>query len=514
MVIDLVPGGADAGITDIEPASNGVFFGTNGAVFKSDGTAGGTVQLAGPSGSVFTNTVSFWAPSGANLAFSDRNNVLWRTDGTTGGTFILEAVTGQLESMLALDPMVYYIAHSSGSSGLTNNLRRHPINMGGSSQLVYQAIDSPLDSYNEDFGQVQVQNGNLYFEIDWTYDDGFDPPTSGINCYSANNSSSATYLPMDEENFAGIIAGWVYFWSFSTDKIFRTDGTSNNTTLAINLYTLGFTNIDNVVQAGSKFFFTPSGVTDLTPAGSRPLPVPGSQSLLGSVGSNGLFSANDGVTGTEPWVSDGTTNGTHLLKDIAAGVASPPPAQGVLVGTNLYFTLRRPGLGTQLWKSDGTTNGTAFIRDFVQPNYGPSNMVAWNNLLFFSANDGTHGMELWRSDGTSNGTFMVRDCRVGLADSFPSQLTPASSLLFFVADDGAHGAELWESDGTSNGTFMGHCSWPGPGADRKHAGGRRYRLFHCCVRQFRPGAVAKHRPARRHAIPRRPQSGPRQFQSD
>ncbi len=459
MVVDLVPGGADAGITEIEPAGSGVFFSTNGAVFKSDGTAGGTVQLLGPKGSVFMNAVNVWTPSGTNLAFVDNNNTLWRTDGTTSGTFALETVTsGSVYSVLSLDPMVYYFTDSFGSSGETNFVLRHSINSAGSSQLVDQEIINDLNGYTAELFNSQVQNGNLYYQIDWTFDDGIDPIQSGINCYSVNNSSSLVGLPLDGENFAGTIAGWVYFWSYS-DKIYRTDGTSNNTTLVINLS--GLTNINAMVQAGSKFFFTPPGVTDLTPSGSRLLPIPGIPFLLGSIGSNGLFTANDGVTGQEPWVSDGTTNGTHLLKDIASGVASPPPNQGVIAGTNLYFTLPRPGLGTQLWKSDGTTNGTALIRDFIQPAYGPSNLVAWNNLLFFSANDGTHGMELWRSDGTSNGTFMVKDCRVGLADSFPSQLTPASSLLFFVADDGAHGAELWESDGTSNGTFMAQDIVPG-----------------------------------------------------
>ena len=34
-----------------------------------------------------------------------------------------------------------------------------------------------------------------------------------------------------------------------------------------------------------------------------------------------LFSANDGLSGGELWISDGTDAGTQLLKDIATGSA-------------------------------------------------------------------------------------------------------------------------------------------------------------------------------------------------
>ncbi len=67
--------------------------------------------------------------------------------------------------------------------------------------------------------------------------------------------------------------------------------------------------------------------------------------------------------------------------------------------------------GRELWRSDGTPEGTALVRD-VLPGPGsasPSCLVEADGSLLFVADDGRHGDELWRSDGTEAGTELARD---------------------------------------------------------------------------------------------------------
>jgi trimeric autotransporter adhesin len=84
----------------------------------------------------------------------------------------------------------------------------------------------------------------------------------------------------------------------------------------------------------------------------------------------------------------------------------------------------------------------------------PSSYVAWDGILYFSAEDGVNGKELWRTDGTEAGTFMLKDINAGSASSSPSRLFQIGEQLIFFADNGVDGRELWRTDGTSDGTYL------------------------------------------------------------
>jgi ELWxxDGT repeat protein len=80
--------------------------------------------------------------------------------------------------------------------------------------------------------------------------------------------------------------------------------------------------------------------------------------------------------------------------------------------------------------------------------------IAFNNLLYFKADDGVHGEELWVSDGTTDGTYMLKDISLVNATVSPNSFTPYNHLIFFQADDGINGRELWTTDGTESGTTL------------------------------------------------------------
>ncbi len=167
-----------------------------------------------------------------------------------------------------------------------------------------------------------------------------------------------------------------------------------------------------------------------------------------------IFYANSSTSGKEPWFSDGTEQGTIMLKDIQAGVySSDYPSNYVVLGNNCYFIARIQGnFNIGLWKTDGTVNGTLLVKDLgtiVFPPGGlitPLPMIASNGKIYFVYED-YRGKELWVSDGTANGTDVVMDINTGPTGSSPSGLTVFGSYLYFFANDGANGNELWRTDG-------------------------------------------------------------------
>jgi ELWxxDGT repeat protein len=172
---------------------------------------------------------------------------------------------------------------------------------------------------------------------------------------------------------------------------------------------------------------------------------------------NGMlfFYASDGVHGGELWKSDGTPGGTVMVKDINPGNGDScigwdcSGSDLTSVNEVLFFAADDSVHGNELWKSDGTPEGTVMVKD-IYPDKGSDNIMELTNAngtLFFTADDGNHGMELWQSDGSAGGTVMVKDIDPGVDGSSPGGLTIVGGTLFFSADEDVHGEELWALPG-------------------------------------------------------------------
>ena len=172
-----------------------------------------------------------------------------------------------------------------------------------------------------------------------------------------------------------------------------------------------------------------------------------------------LFSATNGTTGYELWVTDGTSANTSLLKDINGGVlASSPQGFFGLGNGRVVFQATTAAGGAELWISDGTSAGTSMVRD-INSGAASSNPTLLatlsNGRAIFSATDGTHGVELWATNGTSVGTYQLQDINGGTGDSTPaSAIVLGNGKALFRATDATHGTELWITDGTSAGTSI------------------------------------------------------------
>jgi len=216
--------------------------------------------------------------------------------------------------------------------------------------------------------------------------------------------------------------------------------------------------------------------------------------LIWSQGSFLYFIADDKTHGHGLWRTDGTQAGTIMLNYIGPGANWETDYQQVIKALgSLLFTVNYESWGTdnQLWVTDGTPEGTTLLKHFQSSESGhwivPLNEMSEN--LLFLADDGTHGYELWKTDGTPEGTVLVKDINAGAGGAFQiwpdDQLGPydfganfgvsyrtgilpyyryidSNSSVYFIADNGTAGwdqdrthytpMQIWKTDGTSSGT--------------------------------------------------------------
>ncbi len=192
---------------------------------------------------------------------------------------------------------------------------------------------------------------------------------------------------------------------------------------------------------------------DIFPGAEHGLPEPLDRVVFRD---NLFFRGNDGQSGTELWVSDGTESGTRMVKDINPGTDSSEPGIFAATDSHVFFQALSGLTGEELWVSDGSNEGTHIVLD-IEPGSGgskPYAIQAAGDRVYFTAEDTQHGGELWVSDGTAAGTTLVRDIVRGREGSWPRHKAAIGGKLVFTANDGIHGTELWITDGTSEGTML------------------------------------------------------------
>ncbi len=223
--------------------------------------------------------------------------------------------------------------------------------------------------------------------------------------------------------------------------------------------------------------------------------------FLTAFGDRVFFSANTPAGEVEPWISDGTPEGTHVLKDLDPRNHSSDPQEFVPGNTILYFEAHTgpgPTIDVKTWRTDGTTEGTfpifdGFIRGsvaigdtlfFTPENHGlwrtdgtpettsliinddPRNMAVVGNLVFFTVRHSSSGdfpSKIWRTDGTPGGTFPIFDVHKATPDI---AFTDVNGVAYFSMDNGVTGSELWKSNGTTAGTVPVKDIVPGSNGSR------------------------------------------------
>jgi ELWxxDGT repeat protein len=171
-----------------------------------------------------------------------------------------------------------------------------------------------------------------------------------------------------------------------------------------------------------------------------------------------FFASSESSTGVELWKTDGTDEGTTLVKDLWDGSDnSGNPRHLISFGNSVFFAANDGIHGCEIWKSNGTSTGTVLVRDISVGAYNsdPQDFVIANNELFFTAFHPTYGRELWVTDGTEDGTRLVKDVKPGAGSALPDyygNFIATSKSLYFNANNGNGDYDVWKSDGTELGT--------------------------------------------------------------
>ncbi len=445
LVKDIFPGPQSSNPRSIASARGNLFFAGSDkegrALWTSDGTVEGTLPLIGvlpgTDGSTCWPVVSFRGRAFLNLNDGIHGREPWESDGTLEGTRLLLDTysdgyyTGP-RSFLPSGGYLYFTQfhEQKGWQVFTTD---------GTTNGTFSFKSPSTGTYSDQPVLVADVQGTLFLliprESDRTIDlwksDGTEQGTNFV----APLFSPGTLR--DHEKFvgAGVVLGRACIFPVPRHEggayLWRSDGTPEGTFLL-----LGLGGVGRPAVLGSRVYFLRSG--------------------------SGMV---------ELWTSDGTRDGTHPVATLDSGGGSPTLRDSHMESLrDDLLILAFPGSTgrTLLWKSDGTAEGTTLIRGDIQipSNVHPKQLVKFGSIIFFFVNEAADGVQLWATDGTSNRTGAVFDLFPATVRINPSlfSMVEAHGNLYFTVTRGLNpndpsyappptlSQQIWKTDGTPGGT--------------------------------------------------------------
>jgi CSLREA domain-containing protein len=446
MVKDINPSAAGGYFPGSFINVNGMLFfaaddGTGGELWRSDGSALGTVSL---------NVWLCSTPASANgLVFFCGEEVntgcaygchLWKSDGTTASPVLPKIFRVEGGDFTKVGHTLFFVAADEA-----HGLELWKTDGTAAGTMLVKDINSGAEgSYPRSLTAVQ---DTLFFLTNcalWR-SDGTVAGTTLVKDSEASPSGCGTG-PLTNVNDTLLFSAYD---AAHGEELWRSDGTAAGTALVKNIAAdlsgsdpVALTNVH-----GTLFFSArdATGVSQLwksdgTEAGTSPIPLVRDPSDLTAV--------NDALLCREDehrlWRSDGTAEGTTLLKEFEGS-----PGYNLFVGHltrsngGVFFTAADASHPFALWRSDGTEGGTVVVKPFGFPR--PDNLTDVGGTLFFRL----ESSGLWRSDGTEVGTKLVKDLQGHLGN-----FTNVNGTLFFTLLSDMRQAELWKSSGTETGTVV------------------------------------------------------------
>lgn len=334
MVIDLLPGSSGSQPRDLTPFAGAVYFAAYGGLYKTDGTAAGTVLVS-------SVTATSLTVHGGFLYFATPT-ALWRSDGTTAGTTLVKEIDAfytAIREFMSVGPTLFFVAGNTSTSDLWAT--------DGTEAGTRVVKSLGTDSFDH---SLVDWNGTLYFVTEtsaggslWR-SDGTSAGTEQVQLLWPNGTVN--------DNRATAVAGGSLYY-FATDpahglELWRRDA-AQSAAMVVDLWPGPGSSEPIALFAtdGSVFFSARSPEagwelfrTDGTAAGTVAIDVePGSVSSvpwgLARVGDRVFMSATDLAHGREPWslklgrtvsVADASVVETDGTATVGLSLSSPAAA--------------------------------------------------------------------------------------------------------------------------------------------------------------------------------------------
>jgi ELWxxDGT repeat protein len=382
-------------------------------LWRSNGTAAGTVPVKDIWRGGATSYLSELTDFNGRCLFAatnmDYGNELWLSDGTEAGTYKVKDIhtlgnLGSNPSLLTNYQSTLYFWVASGEPGLWKS----DGSVSGTERVVNQTPPTKMIQYDDMLcyvsrGRLCASDGTTSGTYDWFKGTGF------------HDDGISQFTP-----FKGVTDTKEIIYFSIKDRLYKTCDNGDcvlvkkiNTSWWDPIEDMTTAYQDENAQSGNLFFTAHTG---------------------------GFFQDR------ELFVSDGTLDGTKLVKDIGGSDNADPQNLTNVNGICYFHASDGNGSsehGRELWKSDGTAAGTVMVKDVTPGRQGTDfgQFVAGKGQLYFIAEK-----VIWTSNGTAEGTYPLVHFAV-------DDLTLLGHRIFFVGKEAAHRGEAWISDGTLAGTF-------------------------------------------------------------
>jgi ELWxxDGT repeat protein len=433
---DINTGAASSTPTNLFVFNNTLFFfattAANGTeLWKSNGTAATTVMVKdinpGTPSSYDSNATIYFFPVNNVLLFQANDGThgseIWKTDGTAANTTLVKDLNPgknslQINTFNSLNNKMIFSGKDSATFGI--KIWQTDGTAGGTS--VVKTILPTSSNTNINPLELSKFKSQLIFMLSG-YTFNFPQFTQINQLYTTNGTSAGTKLLKDFQSVSispafGTLTPTInnkfYFTTYSSQgsSLWGSDGTAAGTQLTKTIIATSFDQTSGHV---------PIILTDFLET---------TRDSLGLKNFNGKFFmiADDSVHGYEPWITDGTTTGTKLVKDIFKNKGSSIVLDSftfIYSQQGLYFTANDNVTGTELWLSNGTAAGTAEVADINPGKNGskPAIVGLFNSHLLISANDG---------DNTKGKTDLYQ-----VNATFDTLPKPQNAVATTIAPDGS-----------------------------------------------------------------------------